>query len=111
MANKKSTTSNSTGFFASVKAFITDERTCFALGLVLLLCTLYLLLSMISFFFTGDIDQSIVNSSWSQLGEYSKDIQNWTGARGAFFAEIFINRWFGLASFTILWFEIGRAHV
>ncbi len=104
MANKKSTTSNSTGFFASVKAFITDERTCFALGLVLLLCTLYLLLSMISFFFTGDIDQSIVNSSWSQLGEYSKDIQNWTGARGAFFAEIFINRWFGLASFTILWF-------
>ncbi len=84
MANKKSTTSNSTGFFASVKAFITDERTCFALGLVLLLCTLYLLLSMISFFFTGDIDQSIVNSSWSQLGEYSKDIQNWPGARGAF---------------------------
>lgn len=104
MANKKSTTSNSTGFFASMKTFITDERTCFALGLVLLLCTLYLLLSMISFFFTGDIDQSIVNTSWSQLGEYSKDIQNWTGARGAFFAEIFINRWFGLASFTILWF-------
>jgi hypothetical protein len=29
------------------------------LGLVLLLCTLYLLLSMVSFFFTGDIDQSI----------------------------------------------------
>ncbi|MBP7965584.1 MAG: DNA translocase FtsK 4TM domain-containing protein [Paludibacteraceae bacterium] len=104
MANKKSTTSHSTGFFASMKTFITDERTCFALGLVLLLCTLYLLLSMISFFFTGDIDQSIVNTSWSQLGEYSKDIQNWTGARGAFFAEIFINRWFGLASFTILWF-------
>ena len=104
MAKKESTTSTSPGFFASLKAFIVDERTCFALGLVLLLCTLYLLLSMVSFFFTGDIDQSIVNASWYQLGEHSKDIQNWTGARGAFLAEIFINRWFGLASFAMLWF-------
>ncbi|HQB69349.1 MAG TPA: DNA translocase FtsK [Paludibacteraceae bacterium] len=104
MAKKESTTSTSSGFFTSLKAFIMDERTCFAFGLVLLLFTLYLLLSMVSFFFTGDVDQSIVNASWFELGEYSKDIQNWTGARGAFLAEILINRWFGLASFAILWF-------
>lgn len=103
--NKKD---KSDGFFYVVKTFFCDERTKFALGIILLIFVLYLFLALLSFFFTGEADQSIVNGSWAKL-EDLKGITNWTGVRGAYWAEVMINRWFGVAAFSFLWFPLVLA--
>lgn len=60
---------------------------------------------MISFFFTGGADQSkIENIPLSDLVINRGSVENWTGVRGAFLADLLMNRWFGISSFLILFF-------
>jgi S-DNA-T family DNA segregation ATPase FtsK/SpoIIIE len=86
-------------------AFFSNERTHFVAGILLLLASVYLLFAFISFFFTGDADQSLLgNISMLQLRTVTGEIQNWTGVRGAYFANLFINKWFGISSFAVFIF-------
>ena len=109
MAKKATTTkqnnNNEPGKFAMMKMFFTNERTRFITGLVIAIITIYIGLSLISFFFTGGADQSkIENVPLSDLLTNRGSVENWTGVRGAFLADLLMNRWFGISSFMILFF-------
>ena len=90
---------------SSLKAFFTHERTRFITGLILSFLTIYVGLSLISFFFTGAADQSkIENIPVSDLVANRGTVENWTGVRGAYLSDLLMNRWFGVSSFMILFF-------
>lgn len=93
------------GLFPLLKTFLTNERTCFITGLILVMVTIYVALALISFFFTGAADQSLVqNIPLGDLLINRGAVENWTGVRGAFLADLLMNRLFGLSSFALLFF-------
>lgn len=88
-----------------LKAFFSNERTRFISGLVLSIVTIYVGLALLSFFFTGGADQSkIENVPLGDLLINRGSVENWTGVRGAYLADLLMNRWFGISSFMILFF-------
>ncbi len=89
----------STALFNSLKS----ERLHFILGVIVAFFGIFMLLAIISFFFTGAADQSkVLNATFSELTK-SKTlmVDNWTGAGGAFIAERLVNDWFGIFSALI----------
>lgn len=93
------------GKWTLIKTFFTCERTRFVTGLILSILTIYIGLALISFFFTGAADQSKVeNVRIEDLLANLGSVENWTGVRGAFLADLLMNRWFGVSSFMILFF-------
>ena len=104
-SNKKSAKSNENSFWKRFKYIITDERTRFVIGIVVLLSTIYLLVSFISYFFTGAADYSTFDSQTGVLDKAHRiGIQNWASSIGAYLSEKFINQWFGVSSFAIVIF-------
>lgn len=93
--NKKQTARKKSGIFG----FFRDERFRLSLGSFILLFALFLILSFVSYFFTWKTDQSF---EWEKIIS-SPDIrvENWAGKTGAWFSSLFINKWFGIASFSI----------
>jgi S-DNA-T family DNA segregation ATPase FtsK/SpoIIIE len=89
-------------------AFLKNERVHFLAGVVIAFIGIFLLLAIISFFFTGAADQSkVLNLSFFELVRSDNaDVDNWTGAGGAFLAEIMVNDWFGIFSAMIPLFLI-----
>lgn len=82
-----------------------SETLQFATGLILIIFSVYMLLSFTSFFITGAADQSIVNDiSADSLLSADDNIQNSTGARGAHMAEFLINQCFGFSAYLIALF-------
>ena len=101
----KQNTTNGESKFKGIRNFFTSERTRFITGLVISIVTIYVGLALISFFFTGGADQSkIENIPLSDLVINRGSVENWTGVRGAFLADLLMNRWFGISSFLILFF-------
>lgn len=93
------------GLFQVIKTFLTNERTSFITGLILVMVTIYVALALISFFFTGAADLSLVqNIPLGDLLINRGAVENWTGVRGAFLADLLMNRLFGLSSFALLFF-------
>lgn len=86
-------------------AFWRNERTQFILGLLTLLCGSFLGLAFVSFLVTGDADQArLEHLSFGELSKIGNGITNWMGMYGAYFAEVFINRWIGLPAFLYILF-------
>lgn len=83
---------------SALGGFFRDERTRFALGVVVLIGVIYLFLAMLSFLFSASIDQSVMHVSGAP------SVENWTGARGARLAEMLINSGFGVSTFFLLIF-------
>jgi len=85
-------------------SWFTDQRVWFTLAIFLLLFTLYLAIAFISFIFTGDADQSVLDHSWKELIT-SPDlrVENKAGKTGAWLADVMINRWFGIPAFLLLY--------
>ncbi|NDV47877.1 DNA translocase FtsK [Paludibacter sp. 221] len=108
-APKDKTSGSVSDIVPRVKGFFTDERTMFILGLFLFLIVLYVSLSFLSYFFTGAADQSKLDVPWSELKGMRTQIHNWASVAGAYISEMFINRWFGLPSFAMLWFFVVLA--
>jgi len=82
--------------------FFRSERGHFLIGVCLLFISLYAIIGMISFFFTGAADQSkVVNKYFLDLITHKQEIDNWTGVGGAFIAEGLINKYFGISAFII----------
>ena len=91
-----------------IKTLLKNERINFTIGIVLVIFSLYLAIAFISFLFTGSADQSkIENLSISELSSIKNDIQNWTGALGAYLSNLLINRWMGISAFiAVLWLYV-----
>ena len=107
MVKKTNTATKRDGksLFQAIKTFLTNERTSFITGLILVMVTIYVALALISFFFTGAADQSLVqNIPLGDLLINRGAVENWTGVRGAFLADLLMNRLFGLSSFALLFF-------
>ena len=84
-----------------VPGFIKDSRFQKVAGLLFILFSIYLLIAFTSYIFTGNNDQSILNTPLSQLQD-GKSIQNWLGKSGAVLAQKFIGDWFGIAAFVFV---------
>ena len=96
--NKKNTSSEKIPFKF-------DKQHKVVLGFFLLLFSIALCVAFISFFLSGQTDQSVVD----ELTNRSEVAENWLGKIGAFLADLFIYRGFGVASFilVILFFLTG----
>ena len=83
--------------------FLKSERTQFLVGVVVAFIGLFILLSMISFFFTGGADQSkVLNKTYFELvKDKTISVDNWTGVSGAYIAQKLINNLFGVFSLLI----------
>ncbi|PWA04588.1 DNA translocase FtsK [Flavobacterium psychrotolerans] len=68
------------------------------LGSLFVLFSVALLVAFISFFIHGQEDQSAV----LELADRSQTVNNWLGKFGAFIADIFVYRGFGVASFLFV---------
>jgi S-DNA-T family DNA segregation ATPase FtsK/SpoIIIE len=76
-----------------------------AFGLLSLAILCWITLIMISFLFTGDADQSLVDPlAYGGLDSISGQTRNIGGTTGAWLANILINHWFGLPTFFLVAF-------
>ena len=87
---------------SKVMMFLRDERFHFALGVVMFFVSLYALLALVSFFFTGGADQSIVLADGVSRADMKRQVLNWTGVNGALMANYLINECFGVSVFALL---------
>ena len=87
---------------SKVMMFLQDERFHFALGVVMFFVSLYVLLALVSFFFTGGADQSIVLADGVSRADMKRQVLNWTGVNGALMANWLINECFGVSVFALL---------
>jgi S-DNA-T family DNA segregation ATPase FtsK/SpoIIIE len=67
-------------------------------GFLLVLLSIAFLVSFISFFIYGQADQSAVDN----ITNRNEPVQNWLGKFGAYLADLFIYRGFGVASFLFV---------
>ena len=86
--------------------FFRSNATHFIAGLIIFVLSIYALISMVSFFFTGAADQGKVEGiSLFHWGDVP-DIMNWTGLRGAILSDRLMNGGFGISTFFLLVFVI-----
>jgi DNA segregation ATPase FtsK/SpoIIIE, S-DNA-T family len=78
--------------------FLHDERFKITVGLAVVLFAAFLLISFISYFFTWRADQSFEYAD--VISNAKVTVENWAGKSGARMSNLFINEWFGLASFS-----------
>jgi len=84
-------------FLSSTVSFFRDDRFRYAMGIVFLLLALFLIVAFISYVFSWKTDQDF---EWSRvLSEAEIQVENSGGKMGAWVSNLFINKWFGLASF------------
>ncbi len=89
---KRITTNNITVFFS-------DERVKIVIGLFTLIFAAVLTLAFVSYLFTWRIDQSFEFEKLFSSKEI--EVENWSGKFGAFFAILFMDKWFGLPSLVV----------
>ncbi len=79
----------------------TIEKIKVSIGAISLTLSIIIFLSLLSYLFTGTLDQSLIDSglSFSALGEKS---ENWLGVFGAFLSHYLIFITFGISSFFLV---------
>jgi DNA segregation ATPase FtsK/SpoIIIE, S-DNA-T family len=90
--------------------FIKDPRFALAAGFFLLITSLYLFTSFLSYLFTGKADQSVMEALWStNIAESGREVDNWLGLYGAVTSHFLIFKWLGVSAFFIppLLFLVG----
>ncbi|QKG56067.1 DNA translocase FtsK 4TM domain-containing protein [Hymenobacter sp. BRD128] len=84
-------------------ALVRDRRFHLLIGFGLLLGSLYLTIAFTSFLLSGRADQSVVAALGTvPIKEAGQESGNWLGLLGAWLAEKFIYRGFGLASYALI---------
>lgn len=85
-----------------IPSFLREQGTRLILGITLALISLYILFSLVGFFFTGGIDQSLIDRGLKAIIA-NPDIMasNPAGKVGAWISDLLINRWFGISSFIV----------
>jgi S-DNA-T family DNA segregation ATPase FtsK/SpoIIIE len=86
----------------SLISFFRDDRFRITFGAFLSLFSLYLVIAFISYFFTWQEDQDFI---WAKVFSGPEiQVGNHAGKIGAWLSSLCLNRWFGLASFSIPFF-------
>jgi DNA segregation ATPase FtsK/SpoIIIE, S-DNA-T family len=99
MASGKEKRNTSNNKRNRISGFLRDDRFRLSLGSFILVFALFLVLSFVSYFFTWKTDQSF---EWEKIiSNPELRVENWAGKSGAWFSSLFMNKWFGLASFSI----------
>ena len=102
MAKKKTATKSKTFWDAIGCNKILNETTNFVLGLTLAALALVAIISMVSYFKTGAIDQSIlVSLRPGELLNRNREFANYCGSLGALTSYYLIGRCFGIPAFLI----------
>jgi len=83
---------------SEIKILKTKKQYRMLFGFLLVLLSVAFLVSFISFFVSGHADQSAVDS----FTDRSEHVDNWLGKFGAYIADLFIYRGFGVASFLFV---------
>lgn len=82
------------------KKWAVSRRHKVLMGILLFLFSIALLLSFVSYFLYGDYDQSALTA----FDNRNETVQNWLGKFGAYLADVFLHKGFGIASFIIVHF-------
>ena len=109
MAKKKETAKKKTSFREAIgiPSFVNSEKTNFTVGILLLFISVIMVISFISFFSTGQNDQSIIQHPIAgDLRNESMAFSNTCGSIGAYIAYFFITCCFGFPAFLIPLFLI-----
>lgn len=102
MAKKKNTTKSKSFSEAIGLKNIINEKTNFITGIILLCLAIYIIIAFISYFKTGESDQSLVSDLRpGEIENTAKAFQNTCGSIGAIISDYFINRCFGIPAFMI----------
>lgn len=91
-------------------SFFKDPRLHFIFGIILIFISIFLTFSLISYPFTGNEDQSIVESLFETgFRDSGKEAENWLGLFGAIASYLLVFKAFGIASvlFMPLLFIVG----
>ena len=80
-----------------LRNLVQNERIRISLGVILGIIATYLLLSIMSFFFSGAADQSKLDMPFSEIIKADITVRNWTGKLGAYLSNTLVNRGFGIA--------------
>ncbi len=84
-------------FLGSLVSFFKDDRFRYAVGIVFLLAAIFMILSFISYLINWKTDQDF---EWAKVFSGPEiQVENTGGKLGAWLSDLFINQWFGLASF------------
>lgn len=84
-----------------------EQRTRIIMGILLALISLFILFSMIGFFFSGGIDQSLVDGPAREIiANPNVTAANPAGKVGAWVSDLLINHWFGVSSFIFCYLLI-----
>jgi S-DNA-T family DNA segregation ATPase FtsK/SpoIIIE len=83
---------------SDIKILKTKKQYRMLFGFLLVLLSIAFLVSFISFFVSGQADQSAVDS----FTDRNEPVENWLGKFGAYAADLFIYRGFGIASFLFV---------
>ena len=103
MAKKETTSASDKKLRTSI--FKTTRGQKFVVGFFFVIIALFLLLSFISYYISGSNDQSQIN----QLANRNVVVENWLGKIGAWLADFFLYKGFGIASFLFvkIFFLVG----
>lgn len=103
MAKKETTSASDKKLRTSI--FKTTRGQKFVVGFFFVIIALFLLLSFISYYISGSNDQSQID----QLANRNVVVENWLGKIGAWLADFFLYKGFGIASFLFvkIFFLIG----
>lgn len=83
--------------------FVKEERFKVVIGAITLSLAVFLALSFAAYLFTWKSDQSKLDMPvFSFLKSVDITAENWMGKSGALVSNLFIHKWFGLASFSIV---------
>ncbi len=107
---KRQKTKEPKSFSFSISLF-NDRKFHLAIGLFLLLASIFLAVSFISYLTAGKADQSVVEAmTETGIKESGQQVKNWFGLIGAFTAHYFIFRWWGIMSLLVppLLFLVGH---
>ena len=95
---KKETSKSKASPETELKILKTKKQYRTLFGFLLCLLSVAFLVSFISFFVNGKVDQSAVN----EIVDRGVKVENWLGKFGAYIADLFIYRGFGIASFIFV---------
>lgn len=103
MGKKKNKHSDRTFFeVVGLKNILHNDIVNFILGVILVFLSIYMIIAFLSFFSTGQYDQSLIlDHSIHEVLNKNREFKNSCGSFGAFVSYFFIARSFGLAAFII----------
>lgn len=106
---KRKKSNNTTSFSESIgidKVFH-NEKLNFMLGLTSLIVAIYMTMAFISYFTTGNADQSLIETPVAgEIMNTKREFMNNCGSIGAYMANFFVKRCFGIPAFMIPMFLI-----